>query len=180
MSPLCLPTHVISVPPHCLQLLLSRFSAQEEIVVGLATACRDLPETQPLVGCFINTVPLLLRSAHSTLGEALRATEATVAAALDDSFVSLSEVMRALGPDAVAATPPGANPLFQVMFQHLGESEARLTLPGAVAEHLEVPGLGTAQLDLTLEVPACGCVPVCVCAGGRGVCVRVCGGRCTG
>ncbi|QZD60448.1 hypothetical protein K4A85_05635 [Bacillus pumilus] len=38
------------------KLLLFRYTGQEDIVIGSPVAGRDIPETEELIGCFINTL----------------------------------------------------------------------------------------------------------------------------
>ena len=40
------------------QVLLSRYSGQEDIVVGSPIANRNFAELEPLIGFFVNTLPL--------------------------------------------------------------------------------------------------------------------------
>ena len=42
----------------CCQVLLARYSGQDDIVVGTPYAKRNMPELQQLAGCLVNTVAL--------------------------------------------------------------------------------------------------------------------------
>ena len=44
-------------------LLLNRVTTQQDLVIGAPVAGRTLPETEPLLGCFINPLPLRLKVA---------------------------------------------------------------------------------------------------------------------
>ncbi|MFM6305866.1 condensation domain-containing protein, partial [Planktothrix sp.] len=39
-------------------ILLYRYSRQEDIVIGIPSGNRQFPEIEPLIGCFINTLPI--------------------------------------------------------------------------------------------------------------------------
>lgn len=88
-----------------------RYSAQDDVVIGVPTAGRDRFETHGLIGYFINTVPVRATSDENTTFEEMvkNASEATLSA-LSNSHLPLQQVVE------LARVPrtPGANPLFQV------------------------------------------------------------------
>ncbi|ELS56303.1 putative Peptide synthetase [Streptomyces viridochromogenes Tue57] len=99
-----------------LNLLLHRYTREEDIIVGTPAANRRSAELEGVMGLFVNT--LALRTDHSgvpTVAELLRRTERTVLDALDHQEVSFAGVVEALalGRDL------GANPVFQVLANYL-------------------------------------------------------------
>ena len=82
-------------------------------MVGVPVAGRDRPETQGLIGYFINTLPVRCTLAEderlSFTQVALHVSQALLNA-LEHSLLPLEQVVAAAGVSRV----PGANPLFQV------------------------------------------------------------------
>ncbi|QBF27507.1 amino acid adenylation domain-containing protein [Pseudomonas tructae] len=133
-----------------LQVLLHRYSGQDDIRVGVANANRNRLDTERLIGFFVNTQVL---QASFDEGPTFRQLLAQVKRhALDAQAhqdLPFEQLVEALQPERSL----GHSPLFQVMFNHQSEGRAeRVTreLPG-----LEIQGLlrdqQTAQFDLTLE-----------------------------
>ena len=94
-----------------LQAVLLRYSGEEEVVVGVPVAGRDYPETQGLMGYFINTLPVrCLADGSASWAELARAASRAVLEALEHSALPIDQILAASGVQRV----PGANPLFQV------------------------------------------------------------------
>ena len=130
------------------QALLSRLSGQNEVVIGTPVAGRERAEVAGLVGLFVNSLVLRADLAGEPSFAALlgRLREATLAA-FSHAELPLEKLVEALAP----ARSLDRTPLFQVMLAVQPDGEARLELPGVVAERL--PALTeTAKLDLTLAL----------------------------
>ncbi|MER7991211.1 amino acid adenylation domain-containing protein [Streptomyces noursei] len=131
------------------QLLLSRYSGQRDVVLGTVTAGRDRAELQDVVGFFVNTLALRTRIDESGTGaELLAAVRGTVLDAFAHAEVPFDRVVDAV----VTERDPSRNPLVQAAISYE-------KLSGAPAE-AEVDGLDwqdyalkstTAQFDLTLD-----------------------------
>ena len=79
----------------CTQVLLARYSAQDDIVVGTPYANRSMPELKQLAGCMVNTLALrtavsgktsfrqLLKAASRAAREAYAHAEAPFAMVVD-------------------------------------------------------------------------------------------------
>lgn len=92
-----------------------RYSGQDDVVVGLPVACRDRPETQGLVGFFVNTLPLRASAGDETSFADLAAKASkAVLEALEHSILPLQEIVAAVGAPRI----PGATPLFQARQRH--------------------------------------------------------------
>ena len=116
------------------QTLLHRYSGQEDIVVGSPDAGRSHPQTEQVVGCFVNV--LLFRTGFSggpTFRELLGRVRDVVLQARDNQELPL--------PKLVQELDPGRNmnqaPLFQVIFA----LEKALTVP-------QLPGLEVSVREL--------------------------------
>ncbi|MEU1128284.1 amino acid adenylation domain-containing protein [Streptomyces sp. NPDC005900] len=121
-----------------LNVLLHRYSGQTDIVVGIPSANRDLPELESMLGIFLNT--LALRSDLSgdpTLTGLLGDVEAGTRGAFAHQDVPYERVLNAISADRSARQ---GGP-FRVMlaFQH--------EIPA-----MGLPGLTTTDVDLGLDV----------------------------
>jgi non-ribosomal peptide synthetase component F len=95
------------------QVLLARYSGQDDIVVGVPVAGRDLPECQPLIGYFVNPVAVRSQIGSTTsLADAVRSASSAMTGALANSQLPFQEVVREAG----ASWLPGINPIFQVLY----------------------------------------------------------------
>ncbi len=95
------------------QLLLYRFSGQDEIIIGGKTNTRTRPEFEPLIGSFVNSVVFRTRvAAGLSFREYLGRIKSNVLGALAHSEIPFDEIVRELAPK----TDPGAHPMFQVLF----------------------------------------------------------------
>jgi len=151
---------VIGVSEDCVylsafQTLLSIYSGQEAVSVGMEVSTRDTFETgQHLIGRFINPVAILTSlNTMSSFTDAIKATAQAVAEAETDAIVPFQAVVAAMRPGT--SRDSAANPLFQVMYRRnfsASDISSVLALPGVEVEAFEVPHLGVSQLDLTLMV----------------------------
>jgi amino acid adenylation domain-containing protein len=95
------------------QVLLYRYSGQDEIIVGGATNTRTRPDFEPLIGYFLNPVVLRCRfDADVSFREFLGRVKTTVLGALANSDIPFDAIVRELAPKR----DHGRHPLFQVLF----------------------------------------------------------------
>lgn len=130
------------------QVLLHRHTGQTDLLIGTPVAGRHRPETEALLGLFINT--LVLRgdlSGAPTFRELLGRVRATVLDALAHEEVPFEKLVEVLAPERSLDRAP----LFQVMFVHERAPLAPVHWPGLRLEQLELDS-GTAKFDLTLYV----------------------------
>ena len=129
-------------------IVLSRLSGQQDLVIGTPSAGRPWPELEPLVGCFVNTLPLRLGLADDlSVAELLGRTKAQVLAAQDNQDVPFEHIVEALQPPRSLAYPP----IFQVLFSWQNTPAEELDLPGLTVSRDGAP-LSSAQFDLTLDL----------------------------
>ena len=127
-------------------LLLSRYSGQEDIVVGSPIAGRERLETENLIGFFVNTLALRLDlSGDVTFRELLARVKETTLAAYAHQDVPFEKLVEEIQPERSL----NRQPVFQVMFvlQNVpgaGRGFPGVTLSpfGAASEH--------SKFDLTL------------------------------
>jgi amino acid adenylation domain-containing protein len=130
-------------------VLMSRISGQEDIVMGSTIAGRNHPKTDGLIGFFINALPL-----RADLSG-------------DPSFVSLLQCARELCLDAFAnqdvpfekvveeirpRREPGRNPIFDILFNIADISDRMLTLASCEVTKLARVDPG-AKFDIVLHAP---------------------------
>jgi len=130
------------------QVLLSRYSGQEDIVVGTPVTGRDHPDLEEVLGPFINT--LALRSAperKKRIGEFLQEVKEQVVRGLEHQGYPFEELVETVE----AERDLSRNPLFSTLFAVVDE-EAHTEPLG----EFEVRGAGfestIAKFDLTLIV----------------------------
>jgi amino acid adenylation domain-containing protein len=126
------------------QVLLHRYSGQDDVVVGTVSANRSRPELAPLIGYLVNTLPVRGDlSGDPTFAELLeRVRTATVGAYAhqDLSFAKMVEALR-------VPRDPSRSPLFQVGFT-LAESQQHDVRAGELVWTTEeLPGTA-AKFDL--------------------------------
>ena len=130
-----------------LDVVLSRWSGQDDVVVGTQVAGRMHPGTEPMLGTFVNTLALRVSLAENPTFRALlaRVREATLAAYAHQE-VPFERVVKALGvPRSLAHSP-----VFQVQLNYLNPDGAPSRLPGGLSAEPYFTGDTGARFDLTL------------------------------
>jgi amino acid adenylation domain-containing protein len=130
------------------QVLLSRYTGQEDIVVGSAIANRNRAELEPLIGFFVNS--LVLRtdlSGNPTFGELLKRVRETTIAAYDRQDLPFEKLVEELHPERDLSR----NPLFQVVFALQNAPMQPLELPGITLNPLQFE-VTTTRFDLELHL----------------------------
>jgi non-ribosomal peptide synthetase component F len=94
-------------------LWLARASQHTDLVVGVPSCGRPVPELIDTVGYFTNLMPLRTRiHPEQSFAETVRAVHAGVAAGLDHDLVPFDRIVKALGP----GRRRGVRPLVQTTF----------------------------------------------------------------
>jgi amino acid adenylation domain-containing protein len=130
----------------CFQVLLARFSNQNDVTVGVSIANRNRLETETLIGYFVNNLPirhmLQVGQSFTDFLSQMRTTLLDAYAHQDLPFDRLVEELR-------VPRTPGYTPLFQVGFAFQNIDAIELKLTGLVLEELESP-VQPAKIDLML------------------------------
>lgn len=128
--------------------LLQRYTGYEDVVVGTPISNRSVPETEALIGNFLNT--LVLRtdmSGDPTFTELVERVRQVSLEGFDNADAPLQQVVDEIRPER----DPSRNPLFQVMFVFQSGEESALRLPGLdVQRHAN--NTSTSKFDLTFFV----------------------------
>ncbi|HEY0511016.1 MAG TPA: amino acid adenylation domain-containing protein [Thermoanaerobaculia bacterium] len=131
--------------------LLSRYTGQEDIVVGSPIANRNRAETEGLIGFFVNTLVLRTNLAGDPdAGELLRRAREIALDAYAHQDLPFEKLVAELAPDRDLSRLP----LFRVLLALMDAPATTPTLPGVVVAPLPMANR-TAKFDLTLSlVPA--------------------------
>ncbi len=128
-------------------LLLYRYSGQEDVVVGVPQAGRSKSELEGLIGLFVNTLPLRVSLAGDpTFRELLQRVKEAALGAYANQEGPFDKLVEAIEPERSLSQ----SPLFQVIFA-LENTPASLDYEGVAMNRLEVER-GTARDDLSLFV----------------------------
>jgi amino acid adenylation domain-containing protein len=127
------------------ELLLSRYSGEDEIAIGTPVANRDRAELEGLIGFFVNT--LVLRTDLSGVPDfptLLKRVRETALAAFAHQQVPFEQLVEALQPER----DPSRTPLVQVMLE-FSHGTGNPGLAGLTVIELPVD-TGTAKFDLSV------------------------------
>ncbi|MCF5434524.1 amino acid adenylation domain-containing protein, partial [Pseudomonas syringae] len=129
--------------------LLSRFSGQDDVVIGTPVANRPRSELESLIGFFVNTLALRIRpEGHLSVAALLEQVKAVMLAAHAHQDLPFEQVVEALQPPRSLAH----SPIFQVMLAlNNTPGGGELSLPELSLEPLQAPHT-TAQFDLSLAL----------------------------
>ncbi|RYZ33381.1 MAG: amino acid adenylation domain-containing protein, partial [Myxococcaceae bacterium] len=128
------------------QLLLSRYSSQDDITVGSPIAGRRVAELEGLIGFFVNTLALRSRiSPRGDFRELLSQVRRTTLSAYEHQDVPFEKLVEALQPQRDLSR----SPLFQVSFTLQNTPLSELSLPGLSFRPVETQG-HVARFDLAL------------------------------
>ncbi|MFE9256486.1 amino acid adenylation domain-containing protein [Streptomyces sp. NPDC006879] len=127
-------------------VLLQRYSGQDDLVIGSAISGRNRVETEQLIGCFANLLPLRMQLAQEqTLRELVHAARDTTTAGYDHQDLPFERLLEQLGIGREAAQTP----LVQVMINVLTAPSNTLEVPGLTITP-EPMDIGPVSIDLTL------------------------------
>ena len=127
--------------------LVGRITGRDDLVVGTPAADRRHPDLHPLVGFFVDVVPLRARLAGTSFADRARAAADELVAALAHPGAPLEQVVEALG----VRRDPARSALVQVLFNVYNFPEPRLALAGLRTGRV-APGLPGSAFDLTVYV----------------------------
>ena len=130
------------------QVLLSRYSGQQEVVVGTPIAGRTRAEVEPLIGFFVNTLALRADlSGGPSFRELLKQVRERCLGAYAHQDIPFEKLVEELQPQRSLSHQP----LFQVMFQLQDGWFEPMAFEGLKVEGLRQQG-GTAKFDLSLSL----------------------------
>jgi amino acid adenylation domain-containing protein len=129
------------------QVLLHRYSGQDDILVGSAAANRSMPELESIVGCLANTIVLRGRmDGNPSFKDYMGSATATVFDALDHQALPFDHLVEALNP----ARSTSHSPIFQVFFTLMSFPMAQVSISGLRLSPFEAFA-EVARFDLGLD-----------------------------
>ena len=127
------------------QLLFSRYSRQEDIVVGSTIAGRNYAELEPIVGFFVNTVAMRTDcSGNLTCRELLKRVKKVTLDAYAHQEIPFEQLVEELQPER----SPSYNPIYQVLFGLQNVPKRTFDVSGLSIERASVHQ-GTSILDMS-------------------------------
>jgi non-ribosomal peptide synthetase component F len=131
-----------------LHVLIAQYTQQSDTIIGTAVSNRKPIETERMIGCFANTVPLRADlSGDPTFVELLKRLRPTIVADLAHQDMPFEMLLQLLKIERDIAR----NPLFQIMFALHDYLRQPIELPQLSLIPLDID-IGSARLDLTIEV----------------------------
>ena len=129
------------------QLLLSRYSGQQDIVVGAAIANRNRADIENLIGFFVNTLALRVRiNADEDFLQLLARVREVTLEGYKHQDLPFERVVEELQPDRQS----GSQPLFQVMFVYQNMPASSHELPGLTLGQVEMNDDAAVRSDIDL------------------------------
>jgi len=129
-----------------LDVLLARYSGQEDIVVGSPIAGRNHPDLEKLLGLFVNTLVFRTRLADNpSFRELLRRVRESALGAYTYQDLPFEKLVEELRPERDLSR----NPIFQIMFIHHNQPGEIKEIPGLVFSPFK-KDFGAAMFDLTV------------------------------
>ena len=130
------------------KILLARYSGQEDVILGTATAGRRIKKLESLMGFFVNTLALRSNlSNHLSFEEFLTQIKQVCLDAYAHQDVPFEQLVEVLQPERNLSH----SPIFQVMFVLQNTAMEELELPGLTVSSLET-SRKTSKFDLTLSM----------------------------
>ncbi|MGE5400587.1 MAG: amino acid adenylation domain-containing protein, partial [Ignavibacteriales bacterium] len=130
------------------ELLMHRYSGQEEFGIGVPVANRSNIQTQDIFGLFTNTIVIRTDlTKNPSIKDVLTRTNDTVLEAFEYQECPFDKVVNSVAPDHNASS----SPVFQVMFDYQSRPMHSLILPGVDVEILNYER-GTAKFDMFLSM----------------------------
>lgn len=131
-------------------VLLSKYSGQEDIVVGSPISGRTHKDTESMLGMFVNTIAVRGRpEPDKTFIDFLKEIRESLLKAYENQDYPFEELVEALG----IKRDMSRNPLFDVMFVLNKKGNGGISLKGAEAEEVLVSN-AISKFDVTLTVEA--------------------------
>ncbi|MBA4056132.1 MAG: hypothetical protein C0490_15565, partial [Marivirga sp.] len=129
-------------------ILLTKYSNQEDIVIGIPIQVRKHPDLQRVQGMFVNNLPIRNRIAlNCSFEDLLKKTSQLIIEAIDHQDLAFDDLLNCLNLSSHA----GRNPLFDTMFVYQSlEKNSRQIAEFEVATYTFDPGFS--KFDISMEV----------------------------
>lgn len=143
----------LNITPYMLMLsvyyiLLSKYTSQDDIVVGTPIVGRELPELSNTLGMFVNTLALRNKIDHNLTFEKF---SKVIKENCLNSFKNQSYPFDMLVKGLEIKRDTSRNPLFDVMFVYQNNGYPKINFENANTEYF-IPDNNISKFDLTLEI----------------------------
>ncbi len=129
-------------------VLLSRYSLQDDLVIGVPVAKRNHFELESLIGALINSLPIRFNfTEDTTFTETIRKTKERFYAAFENQDVPFERLVEELNVKRNMSSPP----IFQVLFNYLTMFKKEIRIPGLLFQRLDGERVAS-QVDLNLTI----------------------------
>ena len=129
-------------------VLLYRYTGQDDIVVGCPVAGRNELDTEGMIGLFVNTLPMRSKiSSSDSFLALLRQVKATALKAYDNQDIPFEKLVERLAVPRLL----DRSPVFQTLFQLRNFPGRAAALAGYPVERIEFDEV-VAKADMTLEI----------------------------
>lgn len=152
---ICKISQDIGITPYmfllsCYYILLSKYSGQDDIIIGSPIVGRDLTETYNMIGMFVNTLPL---RADINSNKTFRDFADDIRKLCLEAFTHQSYPIDELLQKMKLKRDPSRNPLYDTIFTYQNSSTNNITVDfkGINAEYY-IPDTKISKFDLSLEV----------------------------
>jgi len=146
-------TKKLKITPYMLMLsvyyiLLSKYSLQDDIVVGTPIIGRETPEVSNMLGMFVNTLALRSKiDADLSFDEFANQIKKNCLAAFKNQAYPFDELVKKLN----IKRDVSRNPIFDILFVYQNDGYPKLNINNANIEYF-TPNNKTAKFDLSLEI----------------------------
>ena len=128
------------------QFSLSKFSGENDIIVGVPIANRKLKEFEGVFGLFVNTIPIRTVFDHNyTFKDFLKLRSEQLVSDYENQDVPFETIVNAVGGDRSMSY----NPIFQIMFVFQNTKEVSLNLFGTTSKRMNLSSQ-SAKCDIVL------------------------------
>lgn len=129
-------------------ILLSKYTAQNDIVVGTPVAGREHAEIAKLCGMFVNSLPIRANVDHSL---SFKDFCSVVKEVCLNNFAHQNYPFEQLVKDLKIKADPGRNPIFDTMFIYQSDGYPTIDLPDVAIDYF-LPNNSISKFDLSLEI----------------------------
>lgn len=127
-------------------ILLSKYSNTSDIIIGSPVASRNKLEIEPLIGFFVNTIPLRIQIPDEiTFSELFLKVRSTVFEAFGNQDATFDQIVEELQPSRSLSH----SPIIQLIFAYHNLPDVNLNLSGVTAEFVPTDKINT---DNDLEI----------------------------
>ena len=143
----------LNITPYMLMLsvyyiTLSKYTSQDDIVVGTPVIGRELPELSNLIGMFVNSLPIRAKIDNSI---SFKEFSKEIKRICTNDFMHGSYPFDMLVNNLNIKRDVSRNPLFDTMFIYQSESYPTISFDGIKSEYF-IPNNPISKFDLSLEI----------------------------